>query len=225
MNFNRISFCDIVPGDLHFPPPLPRGFFPCEDFLFDEEKISLLSAIFPSTRIFPCEDFLCDEEKKSLLFLEVAMRISLRQRGNPKEENFLVGVGSGKECEDFLFDEEKISLLSAIPPPTRIFPCEDFLCDEEKNSLLFLEVAMRISLRQRGNPKEENFLVGVGSGKECEDFLFDKVNNLIETSIEYHFAIFSLVTSASPLSHEDFSLMRISSWMKRRTHGCPWKLP
>ena len=34
--------------------------------------------------------------------------------------------------------------------------------------------------------------------KEREDFLFDEAKNLIETSIEYHFEIFSLVTSTSP---------------------------
>ena len=102
--------------------------------------------------------------------------------------------------EDFLFDEEKNSLLSAIPLPLGFFPREDFLFDEEKNSLLSLEVAMRFSLRQIGNPHEENFLVGGGGGKgkEREDFLFDEAKNLIETSIEYHFEIFTLVTSTSP---------------------------
>ena len=42
-NFNRISFWDILPGDFHLPPPLPWGFVPCEDFLFEKDKNSLLS--------------------------------------------------------------------------------------------------------------------------------------------------------------------------------------
>ena len=39
---------------------------------------------------------------------------------------------------------------------------------------------------------------GLGRGMGYEDFLFDEVKNLIETSIEYHFEIFPLVTPVSP---------------------------
>ena len=63
---------------------------------------------------------------------------------------------------------------------------------------------------------------GGGRGRGYEDFLFDEVKNLIETSIEYHFGIFSLVTSTSPpLSHEDLFLVRISSLTKIKTHCSP----
>ena len=84
------------------------------------------------------------------------------------------------------------------PLPQGFFPREDFLFDEEKNSLLSLEVAMRFPLCQRGKLTRKISLWGVGRGKEREDFLFDEAKNLIETSIEYHFEIFSLVTSTSP---------------------------
>ena len=45
---------------------------------------------------------------------------------------------------------------------------------------------------------------GGGRGRGYEDFLFDEVKNLIETSIEYHFGIFSLVTSTPPPSQRGF---------------------
>ena len=77
------------------PPPLPRGFFPREVFLFDEEKNSLLSTPPPTLprEFFSRENFFFDEEKNSWLSLKIAMKFSLRQRGNPHEENFLVEGG------------------------------------------------------------------------------------------------------------------------------------
>ena len=48
----------------------PEGFFPREDFLFDEEKNSLPSTTSPPTLsrgFFSREDFFFDEEKNSWL--------------------------------------------------------------------------------------------------------------------------------------------------------------
>ena len=83
-NYNRISFWDTLPGDLHLLPPSPQTYFiSYEDFFFDKEKNSWLSS-------------------------EVATSFSLCQRGNPHRLNFLVWAeGRGKGYEDLLFDEVK----------------------------------------------------------------------------------------------------------------------
>ena len=59
---------------------------------------------------------------------------------------------------------------------------------------------MSFTLRQRGNPHEENILEGGAlEEKEYEDFHFDEEKKLFETLREYHFEIFYLVTSTPPL--------------------------
>ena len=110
-----------------------------------------------------------------------------------------------------VIDNEVIFMVPPPPLPQDCFSREDILFDEKKNSWLSFEVAMSFSLRQRGNLHEENILVGWGwREKEREDFLFDEEK-----------------THCSPPSplQQGFSLVRISSLTKRKTHCCSWKLP
>ena len=114
------------------------------------------------------------------------------------------GGGRGRGYEDFLFDEVKNLIETSIeyhfgifslvtstsPPPSQrgFVPREDFL-------MAVLESCDEFSLCQRGNPLEENFLVGGGRNVR----------------------VISMIT----LSHEDYFFMRISYLMKRKTHCSP----
>ena len=145
-----INFCHCQWGNPHDPPP-PTRIFSCEDFLFDEEKNSLLSTIPPPNRIFPSRGFPLWRREKLMAVLESCDEFSLCQRGNPLEENFLVGGGRNVRVismitlshEDYFFMrisylmKRKTHCSPPSPPlPRRFFPHEEFLFDEEKNSWL-----------------------------------------------------------------------------------------
>ena len=145
-----MNFCHCQWGNPH-DPPLPRGFFLVRISCLTKRKIHC-SPPFPlPIGFFPREDFLFDEEKNSWLSLKVAMSFSLCQRGNPLEENFLVGGGRNVRVismitlshEDYFFMrisslmKRKTHCSPPSPPlPRRFFPHEEFLFDEEKNSWL-----------------------------------------------------------------------------------------
>ena len=160
------------------------------------------------------EDFLFDEEKNLIeTSIEYHFEIFHPVTSNsPRHHDFfLVRISS--------LTKRKTHCSPLLPPtlPRGFFSRENFFFDEEKNSWLSLNVAMSFSLRQRGNPHEENFLVEGGRNVRVSTLI--KKKTLMETSIEHHVEIFSLVTSTPHPTHKEILLVRISSLTKRKTHG------
>ena len=160
---------------------LPQGNSPREDFLFDEEKNSWQHSRTAMSFLFVKEEILTREKSSWECGGEGwrAMSFSLRQRGKPHEEKSLweregemevtrenISTWCSIEVSLRFYSSSmrKSSYSFHLPPPLPQGnpPREDFLFDEEKNSQQLPRTAMSFSLRQRGNPHKENFLVERG---------------------------------------------------------------